>query len=321
MPRFLPSLTAALAWGAMFPIAGPALERIDAFHLTSVRYLAASAVFLALLAAFEGRRALRHGGPHARAVGTGHRRLRGLQPAHLRGAGPHPAAGRRADRRHLAGDHGARRRGRSARAARAARNWRSPALAFLGVAVVISHGDPAQLGGSSGAVGAARPGRRDRLDRLHARGRAALPRRSRRCATRRSPRRSARSRSSPSPRSWCWPARVDSPCGRRLRRRVVAPALRRRAGRRDRRARLERRREAHRRRQRLALHQPRAGRDVRDRDRARATGPGAAELAGAAAHRRARSWRANLVGAAARRLRRARGRRAPRGPRRGRRSP
>ena len=59
MPRLAPSLTAALAWGAMFPIVGPALERIDAFHLTTVRYLAASAVFLALLAAIEGGRSLR----------------------------------------------------------------------------------------------------------------------------------------------------------------------------------------------------------------------------------------------------------------------
>ena len=46
----------------MFPIVQPALERVDAFHLTSVRYLAASAVFLALLAAVEGRRALRTDG-------------------------------------------------------------------------------------------------------------------------------------------------------------------------------------------------------------------------------------------------------------------
>ena len=59
MPRFLPSLTAALAWGAMFPIAQPALGRLDAFHLTSVRYLLASALFLGLLAAVEGPRALR----------------------------------------------------------------------------------------------------------------------------------------------------------------------------------------------------------------------------------------------------------------------
>ncbi|MET0768881.1 MAG: DMT family transporter, partial [Solirubrobacteraceae bacterium] len=59
MPRFAPSLTAALAWGAMFPIAAPALDRIDPFHLTAVRYLVAVAVFVALLRALEGRRAFR----------------------------------------------------------------------------------------------------------------------------------------------------------------------------------------------------------------------------------------------------------------------
>jgi len=62
LPRFLPSLTAALAWGAMFPIAAGALDRIDPFHLTAVRYVLASAAFLALLAAVEGRRALRPDG-------------------------------------------------------------------------------------------------------------------------------------------------------------------------------------------------------------------------------------------------------------------
>lgn len=58
MPRFLPSLTAALAWGAMFPIAVPALERIDPFHLTAFRYLVASLIFVVLLWVLEGRRAL-----------------------------------------------------------------------------------------------------------------------------------------------------------------------------------------------------------------------------------------------------------------------
>jgi drug/metabolite transporter (DMT)-like permease len=55
---FLPSLTAALMWGAMFPIAATAIRHVDAFHLTAVRYLVASAIFLGLLAAVEGRRAL-----------------------------------------------------------------------------------------------------------------------------------------------------------------------------------------------------------------------------------------------------------------------
>jgi drug/metabolite transporter (DMT)-like permease len=54
----LPSLTAALAWGAMFPIAATALKHVDPFHLTAIRYLVAAAIFLALLTAFEGGRAL-----------------------------------------------------------------------------------------------------------------------------------------------------------------------------------------------------------------------------------------------------------------------
>jgi len=58
----LPSLTAALAWGAMFPVAATAIKHVDAFHLTAVRYLIATAIFLALLAAFEGRKALRADG-------------------------------------------------------------------------------------------------------------------------------------------------------------------------------------------------------------------------------------------------------------------
>src|SRR3954462_6632740 len=55
----LPALTAALAWGAMFPIAASALHRVDPFPLTAIRYGVAVPVFLALLVAAEGRRALR----------------------------------------------------------------------------------------------------------------------------------------------------------------------------------------------------------------------------------------------------------------------
>ena len=62
MPNFAPSLIAALAWGAMFTIASTALDRIDAVHLTALRYLAAVTIFLALLAAIEGRRSLRFDG-------------------------------------------------------------------------------------------------------------------------------------------------------------------------------------------------------------------------------------------------------------------
>jgi drug/metabolite transporter (DMT)-like permease len=59
MPRFLPSLIAALAFGTMFPVAAGALHRVDAFHLTAIRYGLATLAFLALLAAAEGRSALR----------------------------------------------------------------------------------------------------------------------------------------------------------------------------------------------------------------------------------------------------------------------
>jgi drug/metabolite transporter (DMT)-like permease len=52
---FIPSLTAAVAWGAMFPIAAEALKRIDPFTLTAIRYGIAAIVFLALLKAIEGR--------------------------------------------------------------------------------------------------------------------------------------------------------------------------------------------------------------------------------------------------------------------------
>src|SRR3954470_24152091 len=57
--RFLPSLTAALAFGTMFPVAASALHHVDAFHLTAIRYGLATLAFLAILWAVEGRAALR----------------------------------------------------------------------------------------------------------------------------------------------------------------------------------------------------------------------------------------------------------------------
>jgi drug/metabolite transporter (DMT)-like permease len=62
---FVPSLTAAVTWGAMFPIAATAVHHVDAFHLTTVRYLVATLIFLGLLAAIEGRKALK---PNGRAL-------------------------------------------------------------------------------------------------------------------------------------------------------------------------------------------------------------------------------------------------------------
>lgn len=59
LSRFLPSLTAALAFGTMFPVAASALHHVDAFHLTAIRYGLATLAFLALLWAMEGRAALR----------------------------------------------------------------------------------------------------------------------------------------------------------------------------------------------------------------------------------------------------------------------
>jgi drug/metabolite transporter (DMT)-like permease len=57
--KFLPSLVPAFGWGAMFPIADSAIKHVDPFHLTAIRYILAAFGFLALLWAFEGRRALR----------------------------------------------------------------------------------------------------------------------------------------------------------------------------------------------------------------------------------------------------------------------
>jgi drug/metabolite transporter (DMT)-like permease len=58
----LPSLVATLTWGAMFPIAAATLHHIDPYHLTAIRYGLAVPVFLGLLAAVEGRAALKPGG-------------------------------------------------------------------------------------------------------------------------------------------------------------------------------------------------------------------------------------------------------------------
>jgi drug/metabolite transporter (DMT)-like permease len=56
------AIVAGVGWGAMFPIAKVALHHVAALPLTAVRYTVASAIFLALLARFEGRGALRYDG-------------------------------------------------------------------------------------------------------------------------------------------------------------------------------------------------------------------------------------------------------------------
>jgi drug/metabolite transporter (DMT)-like permease len=62
---------AGLSWGAMFPIAKHAMRHVDALHMTSIRYVLASLAFLALLAAREGRDAIRFDGRAARLLALG----------------------------------------------------------------------------------------------------------------------------------------------------------------------------------------------------------------------------------------------------------
>jgi drug/metabolite transporter (DMT)-like permease len=62
LPAPLLSLTAAVSWGAMFPIADHVLPRVDPFAMTAIRYGLGSLAFLAILAAVEGSGALRFDG-------------------------------------------------------------------------------------------------------------------------------------------------------------------------------------------------------------------------------------------------------------------
>src|SRR3954451_8377159 len=67
MPPYFPSLIAVLCWGGMFPVADAAMDHVDAAHITSIRYGVATLIFLALLAAVEGRSAVRYDGRFRRA--------------------------------------------------------------------------------------------------------------------------------------------------------------------------------------------------------------------------------------------------------------
>lgn len=51
-------LVATVTWGAMFPVAKPALELMDPYWLTAIRYVPAGLLFLLLLAFIEGRKSL-----------------------------------------------------------------------------------------------------------------------------------------------------------------------------------------------------------------------------------------------------------------------
>jgi drug/metabolite transporter (DMT)-like permease len=59
---------AILSWGAMFPIAKRTLPVLDAFSLGSIRYAIGTLIFISLLIAFEGRRALSYDGRLAAAT-------------------------------------------------------------------------------------------------------------------------------------------------------------------------------------------------------------------------------------------------------------
>jgi drug/metabolite transporter (DMT)-like permease len=61
----------ALAWGGQFVIGKSALDRVDAFHLTTLRYGIAAAVLPVLLVAIEGRQALRLDGRGLRLLWLG----------------------------------------------------------------------------------------------------------------------------------------------------------------------------------------------------------------------------------------------------------
>jgi drug/metabolite transporter (DMT)-like permease len=54
--------TTALAWGGQFVVGKSALGSVNAFPLSTIRYAAASLLWLAVLVAVEGRRSLRLGG-------------------------------------------------------------------------------------------------------------------------------------------------------------------------------------------------------------------------------------------------------------------
>ncbi|MGZ6641773.1 MAG: DMT family transporter [Solirubrobacteraceae bacterium] len=72
IPAPLLSLTAAVSWGAMFPIAAHVMRRVDPVNLTAVRYGVATLGFIAILWLVEGRGAVRYDGRFASlfALGT-----------------------------------------------------------------------------------------------------------------------------------------------------------------------------------------------------------------------------------------------------------
>jgi drug/metabolite transporter (DMT)-like permease len=140
----------ALIWGGQFVVGKSALSRVDAYPLTTLRYALAAAVMLLLLAAVEGRQALRLEGRGWRLFGLGSLgfagfnllAFTGLEHAEPRSAALIVALGPLVTALILWGRSGIR----PSRVTTAAMG-----VALIGVALVISGGDPASI--ASGSIG------------------------------------------------------------------------------------------------------------------------------------------------------------------------
>src|SRR3954469_3951207 len=145
----LPSLVAALSWGAMFPIAASALHRVDPFPLTAIRYGVAAVVFLGLLYAVEGRQALRPEGRSLELFALGSIGFAGfnlLSYLGLEHTRPQDAALIVASQPLLM----VLALWLAYRQVPARATVAAMAAALLGVALVITKGDPTQLSGGGG---------------------------------------------------------------------------------------------------------------------------------------------------------------------------
>jgi len=142
--------TAALIWGGQFVVGKSALSRVDAYPLTTIRYALAASVLLLVLVAMEGPRALRLEGRGLRLFALGSLGFAGFNLLAFTGldhARPESAAlivalAPLVTALVLWARAGVRPPRVSAIAM---------AVALVGVALVISHGDPASI--AAGSVG------------------------------------------------------------------------------------------------------------------------------------------------------------------------
>jgi drug/metabolite transporter (DMT)-like permease len=143
-------LSTALIWGAMFVIAKSALGRVDAFHLTTIRYLVASLVLLAALSVVEGSRALRLDGRGLELAALGTLGFAGFNLLAFTGLAHAPAQGAA-----LITALAPLLTALVLWLQRGVRPTRTTLtlllVALAGVALVISHGDPSSL--ASGSTG------------------------------------------------------------------------------------------------------------------------------------------------------------------------